>query len=57
MLMVFVYVRCLCTYCVQMCALVLGSVAGVAKRLVAAGMLTLVRLLPGVATQVDLQVL
>lgn len=40
----------------QMRALVLGSVAGVAEGLVAARVLAQVGLLPGVAPQVDLQV-
>lgn len=43
-------------HCLQMCALVLSSVAGVAEGLVAARVLTQVGLLPSVAPQVDLQV-
>lgn len=39
-----------------MCALVFGSVAGVAEGLVAARVLAHVGLLPGVAPQVDFQV-
>ena len=42
---------------VQVCALVFGSVAGVAEGLEAAGMLTDIRFLSCVAPQVDLQVL
>lgn len=44
------------THCFQMCALVFGSVAGVAEGLVAAGVLAHVGLLPSVAPQVDFQV-
>lgn len=42
---------------VQVGALVLGAVAGVAESLLAAGVLAQVGLLPRVAPQVDLQVL
>lgn len=42
---------------VQVSALVLGAVAGVAESFLAAGVLAQVRLLPRVAPQVDLQVL
>lgn len=49
--------QCGCaTHCFQMCALVFGSVAGVAEGLVAAWVLAHVGLLPGVAPQVDFQV-
>lgn len=44
-------------HCFQVRALVLGSVAGVAEGLVTSRVLTQIRLLPRVATQVDLQIL
>lgn len=44
-------------YGVQVCALVLGAVAGVAESLLAARMLTQVWLLPSVTPQVNLEVL
>ena len=48
---------CVCTYSVQVCALMLGTVAGVAESFLAAGVLAQVGLFPSVTPQVDLQIL